>query len=157
MGTHLNMNLIELTLIEDIQDMWNEDCQIDDLELDHESLKIPQLHSKYIRLYTNESRHLNKMFETHKILVRDKLEYYQGKMCEEDLADRNWEPLDVRILKSDIPRYIEGDQQVVKNLIQISDQKEKVALLKSIVDSVNRRSYYIGDAIRWKQFISGVN
>ena len=151
------MSLIEITLIDDIYKMWEKDSKVDELELDQESLKIPQLHSKYIRLLTDESRQLKKMIETHKILVRDKLEYYQGKMCEEDLEDRNWEPLDVRILKSDIPRYIEGDIHVVKNLIQIADQREKVELLRSILDCIMKRSYSIGHAIEWRKFLNGTS
>ena len=151
------MNLIELTLIDDIYRMWEKDSTVDELELDRESLKIPQLHSKYIRLLTDESRQLRKMTETHKILVRDKLEYYQGKMCEEDLEERGWEPLGVRILKSDVPKYIEGDRNVVKHLIQIADQKEKVELLKSILDCIMKRSYSIGHAIEWRKFLNGAN
>ena len=84
------MNLIELTLIEDIYTMWGEDSNIDTLALDEESLKIPVLHSKYVRLLIDERRHLNKMKETHNILKRDKIEYYSGKMCEEDLLERGW-------------------------------------------------------------------
>ncbi len=98
------MNLIELTLIENIYEMWSEDSSIDTLALDEESLKHPVLHSKYVRLLTDARRHLNKMKETHNILKRDQIEYYGGKMCEEDLQERGWEPLDVRILKSDVPK-----------------------------------------------------
>ena len=38
------MNNVKLT---DIQEMWKKDCQIDDIELDASSLKVPQLHAKY--------------------------------------------------------------------------------------------------------------
>ena len=151
------MNLIELTLIDDIYRMWEKDSKVDELELDHESLKIPQLHSKYMKILNGENVQLSKMQYSHKALERDKLEYYQGKMCEEDLNERGWEPLGVRILKSDVPKYIEGDRNVVKHLIQIADQKEKVTLLKSIVDNINNRSFMINNAIKWKQFLGGVS
>ena len=45
----------------DIYDMWGKDSQIDTLALDEESLKIPILHSKYVRLLIDERRKLNKM------------------------------------------------------------------------------------------------
>ena len=41
--------------IDEIHDLWSVDCKIDDLELDQESLKIPQLHSKYMRIITEEN------------------------------------------------------------------------------------------------------
>jgi len=156
-GALLNMNLIELTLIEDIYTMWSQDSNIDTLALDEESLKIPVLHSKYVRLLSEERRHLNKMKETHNILKRDKLEYYSGKMCEEDLEERNWEPLGIRILKSDVPKYVEGDRGIVRNLIQISEQNEKVLLLVSILNTIQWRGQQIKNAIDWRKFLGGAN
>ena len=123
-------NLIQLTLIDDIWNMWNDDCPIDELILDTESLNIPKLHAKYSRILMDENRHLSKMRETHKVLERDKYEYYQGKMCQEDLEDRGWEPLQIKILRTDIPRYLNGDTDVVRHLIQISEQTEKVRRLR---------------------------
>lgn len=141
--------------IDDIHDLWNVDSKIDDLELDQESLKIPQLHSKYMRIITEENSILGKMMYAHKMLERDKFEYYTGKMCDEDLKERGWEPLNLKIMKNDVPRYIEGDKDIIRGLMKISDYREKVALLKSIIDSINSRSFIITNAIKWKKFISG--
>ena len=33
--------------------MWEKDSQLDDEKLDHDSLAIPKLHAKYLRLYNN--------------------------------------------------------------------------------------------------------
>jgi hypothetical protein len=141
--------------IDEIHNLWNVDSKIDDLELDQESLKIPQLHSKYMRIITEENSILSKMMYAHKMLERDKFEYYAGKMCDEDLQERGWEPLNLKIMKNDIPRYIEGDKDIIRSLMKISDYREKVALLKSIIDSINSRSFIITNAIKWKKFISG--
>jgi len=141
--------------IDDIHDLWNVDSKIDDLELDQESLKIPQLHSKYMRIITEENSILGKMMYAHKMLERDKFEYYTGKMCDEDLKERGWEPLNLKIMKNDVPRYIEGDKDIIRGLMKISDYREKVTLLKSIIDSINSRSFIITNAIKWKKFISG--
>jgi len=141
--------------IDDIHDLWNVDSKIDDLELDQESLKIPQLHSKYMRIITEENSILGKMMYAHKMLERDKFEYYTGKMCDEDLKERGWEPLNLKIMKNDVPRYIESDKDIIRGLMKISDYREKVALLKSIIDSINSRSFIITNAIKWKKFISG--
>ena len=143
--------------IEEIQSLWSADSKIDDLELDLESLRIPQLHSKYMNILNAENRVLYRMTQTQKMLERDKLEYYLGKMCEEDLEERGWEPLSLKVLRADVPKYIEADKDVVRHLIQIADQKEKVTLLRSIIESVNRRSFIINNAIRWKQFTNGMS
>ena len=39
---------------EEIQKLWTSDCPIDETELSQESVKIPQLHNKYLILYSNE-------------------------------------------------------------------------------------------------------
>ena len=150
-------HLIGLTEIEEIYEMWSADSKIDDLELDTESLKIPNLHSKYVRMLTDERRQLQKMREMHKILYRDKTDYYSGRMCQEDLEERGWQPLDIRVLKSEVPKYVEGDVEVVRHLIQISEQDEKVKLLLSILDNIKWRSQQIKNAIDWRKFLGGAN
>ena len=143
--------------IEEIQSLWSADSKIDDLELDLESLRIPQLHSKYMNILNAENRVLYRMTQTQKMLERDKLEYYLGKMCEEDLEERGWEPLSLKVLRADVPKHIEADKDVVRHLIKIADQKEKVTLLRSIIESVNSRSFINNNAIRWKQFTNGMS
>ena len=39
--------------LEKIQEMWEKDSKIDDIMLDKASLKIPQLHQKYLTLLNN--------------------------------------------------------------------------------------------------------
>ena len=143
--------------IEAIHNLWSVDSKIDDVELDLESLKIPQLHSKYMRILSDENRVLSRMMLSHKMLEKDKFEYYSGKMCEEDLEERNWKALDLKILKGDVPKYIDGDMDIINNLVMISDQREKCSLLNSIIGSVNNRSFTITNAIKWKQFTNGIN
>ena len=36
---------------EEIQKLWTSDCPIDETELAQESVKIPQLHNKYLIFY----------------------------------------------------------------------------------------------------------
>ena len=73
-------------------------------------------------------------------------------MCEEDLEERGWEPLALKVLRADVPKYVEGDKDIIKHLIQIADQREKVLLLNSIISTINNRSYIITNAINWKKF-----
>ena len=37
--------------LETLNDMWEKDSQLNDEKLDHDSLEIPRLHAKYLRLY----------------------------------------------------------------------------------------------------------
>ena len=45
--------------IEEIMEMWGEDSHIEDTDLDNESLKIPNLHQKYLDIYSKEKRKMS--------------------------------------------------------------------------------------------------
>ena len=39
--------------LDKLNEMWEQDSQLNDEKLDHDSLAIPKLHAKYLRLYNN--------------------------------------------------------------------------------------------------------
>ena len=143
--------------LEEILALWETDSKVDTIELDKESLKIPSLHNKYLKIYTAENLHLKRMTHDFKEMERNKFEYYSGKMCEDDLKERGWEQFDHKLLKQDIPRYLESDTDLIKMLLKIDYQKEKVETVKSILTSINGRSFHISNAIKWQQFLNGIN
>ena len=143
--------------LEDILSEWAKDSKIDNTELDKESLKIPSLHNKYLKMYTIENLSLKRMMHDFKDLERDKFEYYSGKMCQEDLDERGWSQFDHKLLKQDIPRYLESDRELITILLKIDYQREKVETVKSIMSSINGRSFNINNAIKWQQFLNGIN
>ena len=67
---------------DDIRSMVSKDMVIDDSELDIESLKIPQLHNKYINLFHDERILLRKLEADKRELIRDKWEFYSVKMSQ---------------------------------------------------------------------------
>ena len=49
--------------LEEIQELWSSDCVIDDTELDLESVKIPELHYKYLYIFSLYQELLKTSFE----------------------------------------------------------------------------------------------
>ena len=141
---------------DDIRQMVEKDMVIDDSELDLESLKIPQLHNKYLNLFHDERILLRKLEVERRELIRDKWEFYSGKMSEEELTRRGWEPFQLKVLKQDLDMYIQSDSDVTKIDDRITLQKEKVDYLASIVKSISGRGWEIKNAIEWRRFTSGV-
>ena len=141
---------------DDIRSMVSKDMVIDDSELDIESLKIPQLHNKYLNLFHDERILLRKLEADKRELIRDKWEFYSGKMSEEELTRRGWEPFQLKILKQDLDMYIHSDSDVTKIEDRITLQKEKVDYLASIVKSISGRGWEIKNAIEWRKFTSGI-
>ena len=47
--------------LEEIQELWNRDREIDISELATESIRIPQIHDKYLKIYVDEKIKLRKL------------------------------------------------------------------------------------------------
>jgi hypothetical protein len=141
--------------IETIKKMVDQDMKIDDLNLDLESLKSPQLHSKYLNLLHDESLSLHKATIEQKELRRLKWEYYLGKMDQETLDEKGWQPFGLKILRTDIDVYLESDKDLLRMEARIHYLKEKVKYIESVLQSIGRRGWDIKSAIEWKKFMSG--
>ena len=142
--------------LEEIQLMWERDAQIDRTELGEESLRIPQLHSKYFKIFSQERLLLRKMEVELKQLYKDKFEWYNGSISEESLKIYEWEPNPLKILRTDIPMYIEADKQLQSFNLKIEIQKEKVEFTEAIIKSFTARGFQIKSAIDWERFKMGV-
>ena len=124
--------------LDEIQIEWSSDSQIDDTQLDNESLKIPELHHKYFRIFSDEKLKLVRMYSKQKELRRLKWLYYTGKLDQETLENLEWHVFDLDIKKNrhDLEMFIESDKDFLELLEKISYQKEKIEYLESIVKSL---------------------
>ena len=141
--------------LEKIQEFWHKDREIDYSELGTESIRIPQIHDKYLKIYIDERIRLKGLeFELVK-LVRAKTDFYSGRMPQEDLEKLGWEPFLGRLLKNEINNYIESDDDVIKIKQQIIVLQEKNNYLDSIIKMINNRGFQIKNALDWLKFSHG--
>ena len=138
--------------LEELQEIADKDLKINDTELDLESLKTPQLHNKYMKHLTKFKLLLSRSETEYNILKREKWEYYTGKADPKVYAEK---PFDLKILKTDIDKYLESD-------IDLQKLKQKVDYLNTTVDFIDRtirqitnRTFTIKNAIDWRKFTSG--
>ena len=108
---------------EEIQKLWSGDCEIDETELSQESVKIPQLHNKYLILFHDERLRLRTMKFDHSKLLKVKREYYSGRMDETELEAYDWEPFQYKLLKADVQEYIDADDDIIEGKKKISLQE----------------------------------
>ena len=128
---------------EEIQKLWSGDCEIDETELSQESVKIPQLHNKYLIIFHDERLRLRTMRFDHSKLLKVKREYFSGRMDATELV------------KADVQEYIDADDDIIEGKKKISLQEEKVDYLEAIVKGLSNRGYLIKNAIDWKRFTEG--
>ena len=138
--------------IEQIMETWLQDAKIDDIELDRESLNVPNLHAKYLKLLYQEKLKLRKFNIQKKTLVKVLSEYYKGDLNNpEDLKEIKREPWSRTVLKQDINSYVESDDDMIKLLTKIAYQEEVVSLLEDIIKNINNRTFHIKNAIEWRK------
>jgi hypothetical protein len=135
---------------------WAKDSKIDNTELGKESLIIPQLHSKYLNEFYLAKTLYNKLSNDYKKLFKVKQQYYLGILSEEELKEYGWEPQPLKILKSDIPTYIESDQDVIEIQSKIKATEDKIEFIENIIRTLNNRGYLIKNAIEWEKFKMGL-
>ena len=135
---------------------WRQDAPIDTTELAVASMKVPELHAKYLKLYFEERRKLKSIEFQSKELHLKKYEYYNGKLSQEELDELNWETLMKRLMKNEIDMYLESDKDIIQSSVKIVNQKEKLAFLEEVIKNINQRNFQIKNAIDWKKFTNGV-
>ena len=142
--------------LDELNNEWSKDSQIDRTELGDEAIRIPQLHSKYFKLYSQERLTLRKSLEAAKSLLRDLTFYYLGSLDRETMSDYGWEQNDHIILKSDVSMHIDAHPEWIKSNLNIAYKQEKVDFLESIIKSLNGRGFNINAAIQWEKFKVGI-
>ena len=142
--------------LEDIQEQWGKDTDIDRSELGHAALDIWKLHNKWYQIYARERLRLRKQQEDLKLLKREKKEFYRDGPTEEQHA-KGWRlPARGEIkLKADIEEYVETDEHIIEQNLRIAYQQEKVNFLESIVQTISRMGFHINAAISWERFKVG--
>ena len=132
--------------LELLDDMWEKDSCLDDEKLDHDSLAIPKLHAKYLRLYNSFSTLRDQQELTVKQVYRDRWEYYTGK---------SEKPFHFKLLKQDVPIYLDSDEEYQKAVLKLKYYNQMVDALKTILTAINNRSFHIKNAIEFAKFLKG--
>ena len=138
--------------LEELQQSVDRDLKIDDTELDTESINIPLLHNKYLQHYNKFSLLLKKSEYEHRVLKRQKWEYYTGKS---DPSVYKEKPFDLKILKADVHIYMDSDEELQKADQKEAYLKQVVSYLEQLLRSINSRTFTIKNAIDWRKFTSG--
>lgn len=142
--------------LEELFDMWeNVDSKIDSTRLDRESLDIPKIHGKYLRMFHVERRALTRMETAYKGLRSAKLRFFMDGPDEES-REKGWQmPARGRILKTEVAAYVDSDREVVEMGVRVAEQAELVAALQELCKSLAFRHNTIRNSIDYLRFING--
>ena len=133
--------------------MWEKDSHIDPDNLHDESLKIPQLHSKYYTLYNTITLLREKAREQYSKVRLERYNYYTGKATAEVYAE---EPFPYKVREKDaIQRHLDADEKMNKIDMKIKYYDVMLKFLEEIIRAISNRTYQIKNAIEWNKFQAG--
>lgn len=135
---------------------WSKDSVMDELEPGKELIRIPNLHSKYLTIMVHHNLLAKKFQMEYNNLKKIKWEYYLGDLNNpEDLEAHGFEPNPKKILRQDMPTYIDSDEQLNKILLKKVLHQEIVDVCTAIIKELNSRTWQLKSFIDWTKHNSG--
>ena len=141
--------------LDEILSAWATDAVIDTSEAGLASARIPELHQKYLKILSAERTQYRKLATRLDELIVIKTEYYTGSLDEETLREKGWAPFRLRLLKSDVDKYLKGDSDYIELTLKKALQEEKVDVLESILKTIGQRTFHIKNFIEFERFKNG--
>ena len=139
--------------LDKLQEMWEKDSQIDPDNLHDESLKIPQLHSKYYTIYNTITLLREKARKNYNTVKLERHNYYTGKAPAEVYVEEPF-PYKVRD-KEALQRYMEADEKLNTINMKIRYHDTTLKFLEEIIKTEANRTFQIKNAIEWQKFQAG--
>lgn len=143
-----------VTPLEKVMELWAVDSIVEETEIGRELLKIPTLHSKYLRILSAHNLLAKKYTSDYQKLKTIKWEYYKGDLNNpDDLKKYNLEPNLKRINRPDISMYLDSDNSLNDLLLKKAMHEEVASYCNSIIKELNNRTWELKSYIDWEKFI----
>lgn len=142
--------------LNELQEMWAVDCQIDQTNLGRAAARVPELHAKYLNFLTSVRLQQRKAEAEYLRLRKLKLRYYRGEMSKEELQQLGWEQfLNNRPLKNEMDDVMSTDEEMIRAVDKMEYLKTIMFQLEQILKSINSRTWDVKSAIEWYKFTNG--
>ncbi len=128
---------------------WKIDSVMDETAISQESLKIPQLHAKYLTMMSICRLEYKTLLDTKRSLEMTLEDYYEGRIDGKDIGRPPWQ---MEETKSRMEKRILVDPDMVEMNLKIAREEEKVLVLKEIINNINQRNFQLKvslDYLKW--------
>lgn len=143
--------------IEQLQDTWDKDCEIDDNYLGEHATKTPKLHAKYIKILIGVKLKYTKLQSEYNLLRKSKFRYYRGELSRDELTEYGWEQWQgVKPMKNEMDEFLTGDSDLNTLEVKIKYLETMIYLLESILGQIKARDWQLKTAVEWKKFLAGM-
>jgi hypothetical protein len=143
--------------IEQLQEHWDIDCQIDDNYLGENSTATPKLHAKYLKMLVTVKLKHTKYQSDYNLLRKNKFRYYRGELSRDELNNLQWQQWQgVKPLKNEMDEFLTGDEELNAMRTRIDYLETMIYFLESVLGQIKARDWQIKSGIEWKKFLAGM-
>jgi len=143
--------------LKELQDVWQEDCKIDELNLGRVAIQVPVLHSKYLNYLSTAKLQLRKAEASLYKLKRIKSQYFRGELSKFELDSLGWDQyLGNKPLKQDMNDYLDADDDIIQQTDKVEYIHTVTDFLERVLRSVSSRGWDIKNSIEWSKFTNGL-
>lgn len=132
--------------LEQMMELAEQDAKIDYTEIGQEALKTTTLIVKWLKIFSTEKvtyLQLKRQYDGDK---KEKWEYYSGK---------GEKPFEHRLLKTDVPLYLDNDPDLTKIKDRLDLQEVKLNFIETFIKALQQRGYNVKAALDYLKFTSG--
>lgn len=145
-----------MATIENLLQEWDLDSVMDDNHISNESIKVPQLHAKYVRYLMQAKLKITKLQNDFNVLKKTKFRYYRGELTREELTELQWEQWQgLKPMKNEMDQFLEGDADLNNMKVKIEYLQTMVYLLESILGQIKARDWQLRNILEHKKFLAG--
>lgn len=142
--------------IDALMEEWGKDAPINETDPQKSMARIPILHAKYLHIMTHHNLMVKKMQADYHTRRRIKWDYYNGDLNNpEDLATHNLPPMERKIMRADIPQWLDADQELNNILLKKVMHEEIVDFCKSVIKELSNRTYQLKSYMDWERYVGG--
>ena len=143
--------------IEQLQEEWDKDCEIDDNYLGENSTATPKLHAKYLKILVQVKLKHTKLSSDYNLTRKNKFRYYRGELSRDELQDLQWDQWQgVKPIKNEMDEFLKGDVELNNMEIKIKYLETMIYFLESVLQQIKARDWQIKTAVEWKKFLAGM-
>lgn len=141
--------------LEEIHTHWSTDSVIDWSNPPEMMRRVPLLHAKYWRIWTEERERFLAAKREYDTLRLARLNYWCGRIDEAERKARGWEPQPLRIVRTESDEYLNGDEVLKVPHGKMERQHTKLKLLEGIVKNINERGFLVRSYVDYLRFSQG--
>jgi len=141
--------------IDDLINKWKSESIINREAIGEEILKISDLTFQWQRLLMEENLKLKTLQTEYDKIYLERYRFYtEGPKTLKDKEDVKKIP-PVVILKSDVEKWLQADDQIIQISTKIFVSKEKIGFIQSALWELRGRGKNLQNFVQWEKFMAG--